>query len=109
MKWQRPPAAIKLYFVGLIVVVGWGLLPSKVHTSYSWTGVLVALGLLIGLYARSALCRRLLVALGLTAALGTLLIQTQPLEFVATAWSCLMAAVTVLLITPSARSYTKSS
>ena len=94
------------YLGGLVVLVLWGFLPSDIQTTYNWPGVLIGVGLIAGVYARSRLCRWALVIVGTVAALGVLLIQTPTLEFVATMWSAIALGVTSLLVTPSMRRYT---
>lgn len=102
----KPPGALFAYLVGLVLLGLWGLLPSEVETSYDWQGALIAVALVGGLCAGNRACRWVLIFLGIIAAGGTLLIQSTPLELVATAWSVLVLAVTALLMTPAMRKYT---
>jgi hypothetical protein len=108
MKTQHPPTALLGYVLGTAGLVLWSLLPSEVKTTYSWPGALLELVLLFGLFSGVNLCRWLLIVIGAFAALGSLALQSPPLEFVATTWSILALMLTALLFVPSVRRYTSS-
>lgn len=103
---EGPPAAFFGYLAGIAMLVLWGLLPSEVSSSYDWQGAVIAFVLIVGIYGRSQICRWILIGIGLLSGVGVLLIQTAPLEFVATMWSILAFGVTSLLMTPAMRQYT---
>ncbi len=88
------------------MLVLWGLLPSEVSSSYDWKGAVITFVLVVGIYGRSQVCRWIAVGIGVLSGVGVLLIQTPPLEFVATMWSILVFAATSLLMTPAMRRYT---
>jgi hypothetical protein len=106
----KPPLTYFAYIggVALLVIVG-ALVPSEVDTTYSWQGVGVELVLLLGLWLGSNLCRWILIALGIAACLGSIFIQSTPLEFAATLWAVLALLVTGLLVTRAMRAHTHSS
>jgi hypothetical protein len=102
----KPPKTLVAYIAGVALLVLWGLLPSEVSTSYSWPGAAIMGVLLAGAWLGSNLCRWLLFLIGLVVASGSILVQTMPLEFVATSWSLLAILVSSLLLTPSMRAHT---
>lgn len=107
-RYKTLPATFYLYLAGILLLGVWGLIPSEVETTYTWEGAALLLALIVGLSAGSRFCRRVLVVLGTAVALGSLLLQSDGrLEFVATMWSVLAALTTVLLLTPSMRSFTE--
>jgi hypothetical protein len=102
----RSPLPLLAYLAGTVVLVLWGLLPSEIETSYTWFGALLQTILVIGLFKRSNRCRWLLIGIGLLTAVGTLMLQTWPPEFVATAWGVIALLTTGLLLTRTMRRYT---
>jgi hypothetical protein len=63
---RRPPIALLLYLAILAVLVLIDLfVPYEVETTYEPLAAVVYLGLLAGVAGGSAICRRILVALGL--------------------------------------------
>jgi hypothetical protein len=106
---KKPPLTYFAYIggLGLLVIFG-ALVPSEVDTSYSWQGIAFELVLLLGLWLGSNLCRWILICLGIAACLGSILIQSTPLEFAATAWAVLTLIVTGVLLTPALRAHTRN-
>jgi hypothetical protein len=108
-KFQAPPPILYLYVAGILLLGLWSLIPSEVETTYTWQGAALLLALIGGLVVGSHFCRWVLILVGAAASLGSLLLQTDgQLEFVATMWSVLAMATTVLLLTPSMRNFTES-
>lgn len=101
----RPPLTIWLYLLGTAVLVGLSFLPSQVETTFTWEGAMLECALLAGLFIGISPCRMALIVLGLVAALGGILIQSSPLDAVATIRSVVALLVTGLLLSPSARSF----
>jgi peptidoglycan/LPS O-acetylase OafA/YrhL len=104
---RRPPTALLLYLAGLAVLVLIDLfVPYETETAYEPLAAVVYLGLLAGVVGGSAICRRILVALGLYWVLAMMSLQSDPLEPVATAWTLILLGNTFLLLSPSVRQHT---
>lgn len=103
----RPPVLFYAYVAGIAVLVGLSLLPSSVHTTYSWEGSLVGLILLLGLGRGSDLCRWLLIGVGVMGSIGSLALQSGSIDLVATVWSVTALGVTFILVSPSMRKFTR--
>lgn len=88
------------YVLGIILLVLVGMIPSGVETTYSWQGALLMLLLLGGLAYGVRICRWALIALGVFASLGTLVLASPSLDIVVVVWSVLALAVTGLLFMP---------
>jgi hypothetical protein len=102
-----PPRTFWAYLVGTAAVVAVSLLPSSVHTTYSWDGAVLEAVLLIALAYGWSLSRWTLIALGLLAGFGSMALQSGSIDPVATATAVLTLAVTGLLFTPSMRRHTR--
>jgi hypothetical protein len=104
---KRPPIALLLYLAILAVLVLIDLfVPYEVETTYEPLAAVVYLGLLAGVAGGSAICRRILVALGLYWVLVVMSLQSDPLEPVATTWAVILLGNTFLLLSPSVRQHT---
>lgn len=101
-----PPASFWAYLAGTVMLVGLSFIPSSVHTSYSWPGAVVEVILLIALARGSGVSRWILILIGGLASLGSLAVQSGPIDLVATGWSVAALAVTSLLFLPSMRRFT---
>jgi hypothetical protein len=104
-KVRQAPLALWAYLGGTAGLVALSFIPSSVATIYTWRGGLVELFLLIGLFAGSRWCRWILIGLGIAVGLGSILVQSVPLDPVATAWAAAVLLVTALLLLPSSRRY----
>lgn len=103
----KPPPIFGVYLLGLALVVILGFLPSEVETTYTWSGSLLWIGLVLGVAWGSTLCRWILVVCGVLMSFMTMSLQSPPVEGVATAWSVMALFVTSLLLTPSMREHTR--
>ena len=103
---KQPPPMFYAYVAGLGLLYLWGLLPSEVNTSYNLQGLSVVLLLLVGLGCGFPICRWVLFAGGMAAAFGSFMLQSEPIEFVATTWSVFALGVSALLLTRSMRHHT---
>jgi hypothetical protein len=102
-KIRQAPTTLWVYLAGTAVLVGLSFVPSSVHTAYSVKGALIEFALLLGLLAGSRLCLWLLVVLGVLVSIGGVMVQTLPLDPVATGWSVCAILVTGLLLLPPSR------
>ena len=102
----KPPIAVWVYLLGTVALVGFGVVPSRVQTSYSLQGSLIEIALLVGLLLGVNVCRWCLIVVGVLAGIGIMLVQASPPELVPTLWSVLALAMTALLFLPSTRRYT---
>jgi hypothetical protein len=104
----RVPASYWWYIAGTALLVALSLVPSTVHTTYTWPGAAIEVLLLVFLAYGSNLSRLLLIGLGAAAAVGPLALQSGAVDPVATSWSVVALAVTGLLLLPSMRQLTHS-
>lgn len=100
------PWSFWAYLGGTALVVALSQIPSSVETTYTWRGAIFEFVLLIGLFRGSNLARWGLIVIGLLVALAGVLVQSTPLDPVATGLSCLAVFVSGLLLTPSMRMHT---
>ena len=103
----RLPAVFWLYLAGTALLVVLSLLPSSVRTTFTLPGALLEAALLVALALGSNAIRWILVFIGAFASVGSLALQSGSVDLVATMWSALALAVTVLLLAPSMRRYTR--
>jgi hypothetical protein len=101
------PAFFWLYLLGTVALVALSFAPSSIKTSYTWSGGLLELVLLAGLYSGSNLSRLVLVVIGFLAGVGSLALQSPTFDVIGCLWSALAVGVTCLLLTPSMRGFTK--
>jgi hypothetical protein len=102
-----PPRTFWAYLAGTGALIALSFAPSRVHTTYSVSGTILELLLLGGLFAGWNLSRLILIVIGLAAGIGSLALQSDPIDVVAALWSALAVAVTCLLLTPSMRESTR--
>jgi hypothetical protein len=95
------------YFCGIVALVATSFLPSEVETIYSWQGVLVYGALLVGLGLGSNFCRMVLLVVGIVWAVGVASVSSSPPDAVAVVWCVLSLCVSLLLLSPSIRGYTR--
>lgn len=105
-RYSTLPRAFFAYVGGTILLIVLSFAPSSVKSSYSWRGAILEVVLLILLFLGSRIGRWILIALGITAAIGSLALQTGSLDLVATGWSILALVVTAILFLPSMRDFT---
>jgi len=104
---RRPPPVFWAYIGGTALVGAMGLLPSSVHTVYTWWGISIEIALLYGMFRGSNSSRLLLIVLGVAMAVGGMLVQATPFEMTATVVCVLTLMTTGLLLTRPMRLYTK--
>jgi hypothetical protein len=106
---RRPPLVLWLYLAATALGYGLSYAPSSVHTSYAASGVLIWAALLIALLFRSIVARRILIVLGVLAAIAGQLVQGGSWDQVAAVLSAVELVKVGLLLTPAMRRYTSRS
>jgi hypothetical protein len=98
---KRTPWWLAAYLGGTVLLVVLSFLSSEITSEYSLSGAVLEIALLTGVYFGSAVCRWILIVLGVFISLSSLLLQSGTLEATATLWSILALIVTGFLLVPS--------